>query len=74
MEQFVSIINNNNILISSFQQEKTMEYFSQILSFLVGLGAGWTLKFVVDRSSRNTVAQIGNKAGGDVAGRDINKK
>lgn len=51
-----------------------MEYLSQILSFLVGLGAGWTLKFVVDRSSRNTVAQIGNKAGGDIAGRDINKK
>ena len=51
-----------------------MEYVSEIISFLGGVLAGWTFKVVVDRSSKNLGVAIGNKAGGDIAGRDINKK
>ena len=51
-----------------------MEHLSEILSFLGGLLAGWTLKIVIDRSSKNKVDQTGNKVGGDMAGRDIKKK
>lgn len=50
-----------------------MEYLSEIISFVLGLGAGWTLKVVFNRSSNNAAAQIGNKVGGDMAGRDITK-
>jgi hypothetical protein len=51
-----------------------VDYLPEILSFLGGLVTGWTLKVVVDRSSRNAAVQIGTRAGGDVAGRDIRKK
>jgi hypothetical protein len=50
-----------------------MEHLSEILSFLGGLVGGWTLKFIVDKSKNSTTIQ-GNIAGGDIAGRDINKK
>ena len=50
-----------------------MEYFSEILTFLGGLVAGWTLKVIVNKSKNSTVIK-GNKVGGDVAGRDVNKK
>lgn len=49
-----------------------MENLSEFLSFIFGLVAGWTLKVVIDRSKNSTVIK-GNKVGGDVAGRDINK-
>jgi hypothetical protein len=49
-----------------------MEYLPQILTFLGGLAAGWTLKVIVDRS-KNTTTISGNTAGGDIAGRDIRK-
>jgi hypothetical protein len=50
-----------------------MEYLSQILSFLGGLFAGWTLKVIIDKS-KNSANLSGNIAGGDIAGRDIKKK
>lgn len=50
-----------------------MEHLSEILSFIGGLFAGWTLKIIVDRSKNSTTIRD-NIAGGDVAGRDINKK
>jgi hypothetical protein len=50
-----------------------MEYLTPILSFLAGILGGWTLKVWVDRSRNTTVIQR-NKVGGDMAGRDINKK
>lgn len=50
---------------------------SEMVSFVLGLGAGWSLKVVVDRrahdQSSNTVVQKHNRAdGGGIAGRDIN--
>lgn len=50
-----------------------MEHLSEILSFIAGLFAGWTIKVLVDKSKNSTVIRD-NKAGGDIAGRDINKK
>lgn len=56
-----------------------MEYLSHILTFVAGLGAGWTLKVVISnrtsRKSRNTfTSQKGNTAGRDMAGGDIVNK
>lgn len=50
-----------------------MEHLSEILSFIGGLFAGWTLKIIVDKSKNSTTIR-GNVAAGDIAGRDINKK
>jgi hypothetical protein len=50
-----------------------MEYLSEILSFIVGLLGGWTLKIIVDKSKNSTKIQA-NSVGGDLAGRDIHKK
>ncbi len=50
-----------------------MEHLSEILSFVGGLFAGWTLKVIVDKSTNSTTIQ-GNIANGDIAGRDLNKK
>jgi len=50
-----------------------MEYISEIISFLVGAVAGGiAVKVHINRSFRNQ--QNGNTVGGDMAGRDINKK
>lgn len=56
-----------------------MEYISEIISFIAGLGAGWTLNLVISRKSKKTyrkttTRQDSNTAGGDIAGGDINKK
>jgi hypothetical protein len=50
-----------------------MEHLPEILSFIGGLVAGWTLKVIVDNSRNSTKIQ-GNLTGGDLAGRDIIKK
>jgi hypothetical protein len=50
-----------------------MEYLSQILSFLAGLAAGFSLKIVIDRSQKNKAIQKNNSVGGDMAGHDIHK-
>ena len=50
-----------------------MEYLTEIFTFLGGLIAGWTLKIIVDKSKNSTTIRD-NKAGGDIAGRDVNKK
>lgn len=55
-------------------EEVSMEHLSEILSFIGGLLSGFTLKIVIDRSSKNKVNQIRNTVGGDMAGRDIHKK
>jgi len=49
-----------------------MEYLPQVLSFLGGLLAGWTIKVIVDKSKNSTTISK-NKVGGDVAGRDMRK-
>lgn len=55
-----------------------MEYLTHILTFLAGLGAGWTLKIAIsnrsaDNSRRTKTVQKQNNSGGDIAGGDINK-
>jgi hypothetical protein len=50
-----------------------MQYMPEILSFLGGLLGGWTLKVLVDKS-KNSTTITGNKAGGDIAGRDVKKR
>lgn len=55
-----------------------MEILTHIGAFLVGLGAGWTLKIVVsmrvNKSSRTTVvSQKSNNAGGDIVAGDVRK-
>jgi hypothetical protein len=52
-----------------------MEWLTHIISFLVGLGAGWTLKVIISNrsshSSRTTVtSQKHNSAGGDIVAGD----
>ncbi|WP_175652885.1 hypothetical protein [Pseudomonas sp. Marseille-P9899] len=56
-----------------------MEYLSYIVTFIAGLGTGWTLKVAItkisSRNSRNSSAsQKGNTVGGDMAGGDIKKQ
>lgn len=50
-----------------------MQYISEILSFIGGLGSGVALKIWLDKS-KNSTTITGNKVGGDLSGRDINKK
>lgn len=61
-----------NVIFARKTRENTMEYWTQIASFFAGLAGGWTLKMIFD-NSKNTTTIKGNKAGGDIAGRDINK-
>jgi hypothetical protein len=50
-----------------------MEYLSEIISFIVGaISGGIAVKIHINKSYRTH--QTGNKVGGDMAGRDINKK
>jgi len=55
-----------------------MEYLTHALTFIAGLGAGWTLKVVISNRSTNnsrkaTTTQRNNSVGGDMAGGDIHK-
>ena len=55
-----------------------MDVVSHIITFILGLGAGWTLKVVISNrsshSSRNTATiQKNNSAGGDIVGGDKRK-
>ncbi len=50
-----------------------MQYLPEILSFLAGLLGGWTLKVMIDKSKNSTTISD-NNVGGDVAGRDLNKR
>jgi hypothetical protein len=51
-----------------------MEYLNEIISFVVGaITGGLAMKLYVDRST-STPSQSGNAVGGDMAGRDINKR
>ena len=55
-----------------------MDLGSFVIGFLAGIASGYALKFVVDvrgssaRAKNNSVAQSGNKAGGHIAGGDVN--
>lgn len=54
-----------------------MEYLTHIITFITGLGAGWSLKIIVSRRSFKRSAftsQKNNYVGGDMAGGDIHKK
>lgn len=62
-----------HVIFARKSNGKTMQYLNEIVSFIAGLGAGWTLKVFFDKS-KNTTTISGNKSGGDIAGRDINKK
>lgn len=49
-----------------------MEYISEIISFIAGaIAGGIAVKVNINRAYH--VRQSGNKVGGDMAGRDINK-
>jgi len=63
-----------------------MDWGSAVGGFLAGLAGGYTLKVFVDarrntritdsqnKDSQGHITQQGNVAGGDFAGRDINKR
>lgn len=55
-----------------------MDWWTHVVTFLLGLGAGWTLKiFISNRSTRisrtSKVSQKNNSAGGDIVGGDSHK-
>ncbi len=55
-----------------------MEYLTHIIAFFAGLGAGWTLKIIVNNqvsttTRKTSVTQRDITAGGDVIGGDVNK-
>jgi hypothetical protein len=68
---------DDNLSIREFARKskngKKMQYLTEIASFIAGMGAGWTLKVFFDKS-KNATTITGNKAGGDIAGRDIHKR
>ncbi|MBF0250790.1 MAG: hypothetical protein HQL35_09215 [Alphaproteobacteria bacterium] len=45
-----------------------------VVSVAVGGGAFLAFRFISKKSKSTRVTQIGNKVGGDMAGRDINKR
>lgn len=54
-----------------------MEYFTHIITFIAGLGTGWTLKIIVSNqvnkaTRKTTVTQNNNTVGGDLIGGDSN--
>lgn len=56
-----------------------MEWWTHIVSFLAGIGAGWTLKIVVSSSSLKSkrtkiISQKGNTVHGDMVAGDMSKK
>lgn len=62
----------------SYHRGKVMEYLTHILTFIAGLGAGWTLKIVISNHSatnirKTSVTQKNNSAGGDIVAGDMNK-
>lgn len=55
-----------------------MEYLTQIITFLAGLGAGWTAKIVVSKiqvnnSQSRRAVQKNNTVHGDMSAGDMNK-
>lgn len=50
-----------------------MDILTHLISFLVGLGAGWTLKIYISSKEVNT-RQTKNIVGGDMAGGNIQKR
>lgn len=67
----INICEKNNLyIIKNIKKYKIMghfmDYISYIITFLLGLGAGISLKIIFDK---NTITQVGNKAGRDIIGR-----
>ena len=54
------------------EQFTTKEIITAVVSLIIAIVAGITIKNKM--SKKNSVIQKGNKVGGDIAGRDINKK
>jgi hypothetical protein len=58
-------------------EEQSVEYWTQILSAILGFAAGFTVRFVYDkrqfrvRSEYTGTKQTGNIVGGSMAGRDV---
>jgi hypothetical protein len=55
-----------------------MNWWTHLLTFLAGLGAGWQLKVAITNRSSNSsgntfVSQKNNRAGGDIVGGDSRK-
>jgi hypothetical protein len=55
-----------------------MDYLGYIFTFILGLGAGWTLKIVISNhfskhSKTSFISQKANHAGGDIVAGDKNK-
>lgn len=55
-----------------------MDIITHVLTFVAGMGAGWTLKLVItnrsNKSSRSSiVSQKGNRVKGDMVAGDMNK-
>lgn len=55
-----------------------MDWWTHILAFIGGLGAGWTAKVLISYSAnkthRNTISsQKNNHAGGDIVAGDMHK-
>lgn len=55
-----------------------MEWLTHIGTFLLGLGAGWTLKVVISNKSSQSqrvtlTSQKNNRARGDIVGGDMHK-
>ncbi len=55
-----------------------MDWWTHVVTFLAGLGAGWTLKVVISNRSTRTsrtsvVSQKNNRVGGDLVGGDMHK-
>lgn len=60
-------------------RKKPMEYLTHILTFIFGLGTGWTFNVIISRSTtknvrRTSVTQKEIVAGGDVIGGDSHKR
>jgi hypothetical protein len=58
--------------------EGVMDWLTHIVTFLIGLGAGWTLKVGIsnrssEKSQTQIVSQKGNHVGGDMAAGDMHK-
>lgn len=55
-----------------------MDFLAYIFTFLLGLGAGWTLRIVISNHSSQSsktsfVSQKYNHTGGDIVAGDMNK-
>ena len=54
---------------------ESVDYLREILSFIAGaIAGGITVRWSINKNNKHTSNQMSNSAGGDIAGRDVNKK